>query len=82
MPGRARTVGAADWVWSAVNACCGLRLIVRLVDVKGRQATLSPLSIKGEPDGRLVWNYDASIPGQLHIKGQAAPAVWNAVLSA
>lgn len=47
--------------------------IVRLVDLKGKQATLSPLSFKGTPEGTLVWNFDASIPGQLRIKGDVAP---------
>jgi hypothetical protein len=47
--------------------------IVRLIDVQGHQATLSPLDFKGAPDGTLVWSFNADIPGQLHLAGQVAP---------
>jgi hypothetical protein len=47
--------------------------IVRLIDLRGRQATLAPLTITGAPDGPLVWKYDASIPNQLHFAGKLAP---------
>ena len=47
--------------------------IIRLVDMQGRQATVTPLSFKGTPEGTLVWNFDAEVPGQLHIKGEVAP---------
>lgn len=52
--------------------------IIRLVDMQGRQATITPLAFKGTPQGRLVWNFDAQVPGQLHIKGEIAPgAAWQ-----
>ena len=47
--------------------------VVRLVDLRGRQATLSPLAVSAAPQGPLVWQYDASIPGQLHVTGEVAP---------
>lgn len=47
--------------------------IIRLVDMQGRQATVTPLNFKGTPEGTLVWNFDASVPGQLHITGEVAP---------
>jgi hypothetical protein len=49
--------------------------VVRLVDVRGRQATISPVSIEGKPDGPLVWRYEASIPDRLALSGEIAPGV-------
>jgi hypothetical protein len=46
---------------------------VHLVDLRNRQADLGPLTIRGAPDGPLVWNYDASTPDRLHVTGQLAP---------
>ena len=46
---------------------------IHLVDLKGRQATLAPLTIRGAPDGPLVWTFDAGIPDLLHVAGQLAP---------
>src|SRR3989440_5281884 len=46
---------------------------VRLIDVAGRQATLSPLALAGEPNGPLVWKFDGSVPDQLRVSGEVAP---------
>src|SRR4051812_13774435 len=52
--------------------------VVRLVDVRGRQATLSAVSIEGSPQGPLVWKYEASIPDRLELSGEIAPgANWQ-----
>jgi len=47
--------------------------MIRLIDLRGKQATLSPLAVTASPDGALVWRYDAVIPSQLHVVGQVAP---------
>lgn len=47
--------------------------IVRLVDKRGRQATLSPLEISAGSQGTLVWTCQAVIPGELQIKGEVVP---------
>jgi len=47
--------------------------VIRLIDVRGRQATLAPLSIRGDPQGPLVWKYEANIPDLLHLRGEVAP---------
>jgi hypothetical protein len=52
--------------------------VVRLVDVRGRQATISPVSIEGKPEGPLVWRYEASVPNRLELTGEIAPgADWQ-----
>ncbi|MDB5318636.1 MAG: hypothetical protein JWN40_267 [Phycisphaerales bacterium] len=52
--------------------------VVRLVDVRGRQATVSLLNIEGQPEGPLVWKYKASIPDRLEVAGEIAPgADWQ-----
>jgi uncharacterized protein involved in outer membrane biogenesis len=55
---------------------------VRLIDVAGRQATLSPLAVVGEPNGPLVWKYDASVPNQIRLSGEVAPGgKWQHIAS-
>src|SRR3989440_1042744 len=55
---------------------------VRLVDLNGRQATLSPLAVVGEPNGPLVWKYQASVPDQLLLSGEVAPGgKWQHIAS-
>ncbi|HEY7118357.1 MAG TPA: hypothetical protein VH475_17340, partial [Tepidisphaeraceae bacterium] len=46
---------------------------VRLVNLAGRQATLGPLTIRGDPDGPLAWKFEASTPGRLDLTGVLAP---------
>jgi hypothetical protein len=47
--------------------------VIRLIDVRGRQATFSPLEVKGRAQGPLVWKYDASIDKHLVVDGEIAP---------
>jgi hypothetical protein len=46
---------------------------IRLVDRAGHEATLGPLTVRGEPDGPLVWRFDASTPERLRVTGEIAP---------
>jgi len=46
---------------------------IRLVDRAGREATLGPLTVRGAPDGPLVWKFDAATPDRMHVAGEIAP---------
>jgi hypothetical protein len=46
---------------------------IRLIDLAGREATLGPLTLRGAPDGPLVWKYDAITPDRVHVTGEIAP---------
>jgi len=46
---------------------------VLITSRNGKSATLSPLSLTGDPAGRLVWQYNASIPDLLTVQGRLAP---------
>lgn len=45
---------------------------VIVLDNKGRTATIEPFGLDGKPDGPLVYEYDASIPSHLDLKGRLA----------
>jgi hypothetical protein len=44
-----------------------------VIDNQRRSTTLQNLQVTGAPDGPLVWQYQASIPGQLDLSGKLAP---------
>lgn len=44
-----------------------------LQDDKNRSTTIEHLSIDGTSQGALVWQYHASVPGQLDVTGKVAP---------
>jgi hypothetical protein len=51
---------------------------LRIIDNRSRTALVQPVSVRGEPDGPLVWKYDASAGGSadspsLHLVGKLAP---------
>jgi hypothetical protein len=46
---------------------------IRIVDLKGKQATLAPLTVRGAPDGPLVWNLDVTEADRLKISAVVAP---------
>src|SRR5581483_1208298 len=41
-------------------------------DNKGRTATIEPVVVNGKPDGPLVYQYDASVPSHMDLKGRVA----------
>ena len=51
---------------------------LKLIDRDGRTATIQPLYVSGNPNGPLVWKYDAHVEDRLRLSGEISPGgVWE-----
>src|SRR3954471_23503140 len=51
---------------------------IQITDNHQRSATITPLVVRGRPDGPLAWRYDAAVENHLQLTGQLAPgAEWE-----
>jgi hypothetical protein len=46
---------------------------VHIVDNRKQESTLTPLTVTGNPDGSLLWRYDAKVADAIHVSGEVAP---------
>ena len=46
---------------------------MHITNNQNKQLSLSPLNVKGDPQGTLVWNYDLTIGDSIALNGKVAP---------
>jgi hypothetical protein len=46
---------------------------ITIIERNGQKATISPLTVEGDPDGPLAYRYDAKVADRFHAVGEVAP---------